>query len=397
MVNVNTYDYIVAGGGAAGLSFLWRIGQSSLRHRRILLLDKAPKLRNDRTWCFWTREPTSFDDIIAHRWDRMAYRDDRGERVDHLRSYQYQLLRGIDFYRHTQAALTDLPKLDIRYGNIQEVGEDQDGAFVIFEGEKIRASWVFNSCYAPPAHLNGQGPRAGLLQHFLGWTVRAEREVFDPHTPVLMDFREEQGDFAHFYYLLPFSSREALVELTFFSPSVLPKATYRDKLDAYLRRFYLLDRYEQLEEEYGVIPMQGGPVNTAPHPHVVRLGTLGGAVKPTTGYAFLRIQQQTRQIVQQMEAGQPPRPPAWRHDRFAFYDDLLLHILREQGHLGKAVFSRLFHHNPMDRILTFLNEQSNLAQEGLLFSTLPKRPFFQAIWALYGTTGTKTWIQPFPG
>lgn len=360
-------------------------------------MDKSPKLRNDRTWCFWTSAPTSFDDIIAHRWDRMAYRDERGERIDHLQSYQYQLLRGIDFYRHTQAALADFPGLDIRYGNIQEVGEDRNGPFVILEGEKIHASWIFNSCYTPPAQVDRQSPKAGLLQHFLGWTVRAEREVFDPHTPVLMDFQEEQGDFAHFYYLLPFSRREALVELTYFSPAVLPKATYRTKLEAYLRRVYSLDRYEQLEEEYGVIPMQGGPVDTNPHPHVVRLGTLGGAVKPTTGYAFLRIQEQTRQIVQLLEAGEPPKLPAWRHDRFAFYDDLLLYILREQGHMGKAIFSRLFHHNPMDRILTFLNEQSNLVQEGLLFSTLPKRPFFQAIWALYGTMGTKTWIQPFPG
>lgn len=360
-------------------------------------MDKAPKLRNDRTWCFWTSTPTDFDEIIAHRWKRLAFLSEDAERRENLRAYEYQLLRGIDFYRHTQAAFDRMPHLDIRYGTVQQVGEDEQGPFVVLDGAVIRANWVFNSCYTPPETVERRQVRPALLQHFLGWTIRTEHDRFDPTTPILMDFREAQGSFTHFYYLLPFSEREALVELTYFSPSVHPKESYRKKLAGYLSRYWSAESFETVDEEFGVIPMQGGLLPSSPQSKVIRLGTLGGAVKPTTGYAFLRIQEQTQMLVRQLEAGQAPRLPEWKHDRFAFYDDLLLYILHEQGRLGKAIFSRLFRHNPMDRILTFLNEDSHLIQEGLLFSTLPKWPFFRAIWGLYGTTGMKTWTQPLPG
>ncbi|NCC33692.1 MAG: FAD-dependent oxidoreductase, partial [Chloroflexia bacterium] len=52
------YDVIIAGGGAAGLSLAYQLINSPLRDYSILVIDKGNKQRNDRTWAFWTDQPT---------------------------------------------------------------------------------------------------------------------------------------------------------------------------------------------------------------------------------------------------------------------------------------------------------------------------------------------------
>jgi len=59
------YDFIIAGGGLAGLSLAWYLVHSRLRDSRILLLDKEPKQKNDRTWCYWSNRPGEFDSLAV--------------------------------------------------------------------------------------------------------------------------------------------------------------------------------------------------------------------------------------------------------------------------------------------------------------------------------------------
>ena len=53
---MQSFDFIIAGGGAAGLSLAYQLIHSPLRDRTILIVDKGAKNQNDRTWAFWTAE-----------------------------------------------------------------------------------------------------------------------------------------------------------------------------------------------------------------------------------------------------------------------------------------------------------------------------------------------------
>ena len=64
----NTYDYIIAGGGMAGLSLAFYLNQSSLRGKSILIIDRNAKNTNDRTWCFWEKGKSTFEEIIFKQW-----------------------------------------------------------------------------------------------------------------------------------------------------------------------------------------------------------------------------------------------------------------------------------------------------------------------------------------
>ena len=62
------YDFIVAGAGAAGRSFVYHLLKSPLRDSRVLLLDKEYKTADDRTWSFWETGEGPFEEIVHHRW-----------------------------------------------------------------------------------------------------------------------------------------------------------------------------------------------------------------------------------------------------------------------------------------------------------------------------------------
>jgi hypothetical protein len=70
---MNSYDYIIAGAGCAGLSLAYHISKSSLQNKSILLIDKASKTENDRTWCFWEKEPNLFENIVYRKWRKVDF------------------------------------------------------------------------------------------------------------------------------------------------------------------------------------------------------------------------------------------------------------------------------------------------------------------------------------
>ena len=99
---MNRYDYIVAGAGAAGLSLLTHlINSGQFSNKKILLVDRAPKNQNDRTWCFWEKDAGPFESIVYKSWSSMwFYGDDGSSKLHDISPYRYKMIRGIDFYQY---------------------------------------------------------------------------------------------------------------------------------------------------------------------------------------------------------------------------------------------------------------------------------------------------------
>ena len=99
------YDYILAGGGLAGLSLACHLVKSPLRDRSILIVDPDTKEHNDRTWSYWTRQPGLFDGAVTHTWDNLRFVGNGVETVVPLGEYRYKTIRGDDFYRFARQLL----------------------------------------------------------------------------------------------------------------------------------------------------------------------------------------------------------------------------------------------------------------------------------------------------
>lgn len=376
------YDLIIAGAGAAGLSLAYHLVGSGLADQRILLLDRAPKGLNDRTWCFWERGEGPFEAVLFRRWEKVWFHGEGFSRRLDLAPYTYKMLRGIDFYRFMADWIARQPNLTVRYGEIQRIEEIADGARVWLGGEALEARWVFSSLYQPPAQKPG---RYYLLQHFKGWVLEAVSPVFDASAATFMDFRVPQGGETRFAYVLPFDERRALVEYTVFSPNLLEPEQYDASLRQYLSQHLGLSwpltpdprppDYTILEQEFGVIPMTDIPFPMRQSPHVLHIGTAGGRTKASTGYTFRRIQEQSRRIAESLRMTGQPFYEVPHFNRYALFDSVLLDVLAHQRDSGKRVFSDLFHKNPPERVLRFLDEETTLAEDSAILSSVNRVAF----------------------
>lgn len=373
------YDYIIAGAGAAGLSLAYHLVQAGLRDKRILLLERAPKTLNDRTWSFWEVGESPFESVVFRKWNRVWFHGEGISRRLDIAPYAYKMIRGLDFYTFMQRWIAEQPNISLHYGEVTHLEEAPEGVQVEAGGQVFMGRWAFSSLYRP----GPKNPRYHyLLQHFKGWVVRTPRPAFDAGAATFMDFRLPQEGAVRFAYVLPFDTQTALVEYTLFSPELLPPDAYDAGLRAYLEGPLGLAQYEVLETEFGVIPMTDAPFARRPSPHVLNIGTAGGCTKASTGYTFRRIQQQSRRIAAALaQTGRPfYREPTF--NRHAYMDSVLLNVLVHRRSPGKQIFSDLFRKNPPQRVLRFLDEETSLLEDLQIMSSVDIPAFLRAALAV---------------
>lgn len=188
--------------------------------------------------------------------------------------------------------------------------------------------------------------------------------MFDPGRAVLMDFRTPQpARGVSFGYVLPVSDRYALVEYTEFSPRRLTDAGYDAALRGYADLLGLdLTALTVREVEDGVIPMTDAPFEGRPSPRVVRLGTAGGATRPSTGFTFSAMYRQADDVARALAAGRAPVPRPAYPRRHLWMDAVALRALDRGAVGGPEFFDRLFDRNPAQRVLRFLDGATTPAE-----------------------------------
>ncbi|MGI4871399.1 MAG: lycopene cyclase family protein [Janthinobacterium lividum] len=377
------YDYLLVGGGAAGLSLAYHLAQEPrLAAKRVLLIEPEPKDQNDRTWSFWADEPTLFDGLAVGEWSKIAFRTPSYAQVFDLGRYRYRTIRGLDFYQFVQQALAARLAQFTRLTSRVATLENTPGGVLARteDGQEFTARYAFDS--RPPA-IRPQPERFRyLLQHFVGWEIKTDHDVFDPAVVEFMDFRGAQHHEARFMYVLPFTPRRALVEYTLFSSQVLPKTEYEAAILDYLHHTLGLapGQYRRVAEEVGAIPMTDHPLPNKVGARIINLGTRGGRAKPSTGYAFRRIQAQSARLVAALAAtGRPPQNPTGDQWQFRLFDTLLLDIMQRRGETTRDIFQQLFERNPVARIFRFLDEKTSWADNLRVMNSVSAGPFLRSI------------------
>ncbi|MCS6820514.1 MAG: lycopene cyclase family protein [Microscillaceae bacterium] len=371
------YDYIFAGAGCAALSLVYKMNQlPEFQDKKILLIDKTPKNQNDRTWCFWTQEPTAFEKIVSKTWEKIYFHAPPFEKVIPTTPYRYQMIRSIDFYEFILKNLSKNPNITWLYGNISQLYSDKRAAYVQVEGNTYQTKWAFNSLFA---HQNPNPNKYHyLLQHFKGWLIETPQPTFNENIPTFMDFSIDQHHETRFMYILPHSPTRALVEFTLFSKKILTQEQYENQIQEYLKGKYHLTNFSILEKEFGIIPMTNMPFQQKHSPRIINIGTQGGYTKASTGYTFMNIQRKTDKILQNLIRKNQPffRQPLY--NRFRLYDATLLDVLARNRYEGKEIFRIMFEKHPLTRIFRFLDEQSHFWEELQIMASMPTFTFSKA-------------------
>ncbi|MEO5997282.1 MAG: lycopene cyclase family protein [Chitinophagaceae bacterium] len=370
------YDYIIAGAGAAGLSLLVRmITSGKFADKQILLLDKEPKNKNDRTWCFWEKGPGFFESIVYKSWSSLSIHRPGFSKQFDIEPYRYKMIRGIDFYNYCFALITSQKNITVLYGLVKDMYTDENETSLFLGDRKFTADYIFNSIIfdkPPPGKKE-----IYLLQHFKGWVIETSESIFKEEQATLMDFRVTQGKGTAFVYVMPFSSNSALVEYTMFSEQLLPDSDYDKNLRDYIDNQLHCKQYTITSEEWGIIPMTNHRFSTSKN-KIIHMGTVGGQTKASTGYTFRFIQKNAAAIVEALSTGSKQLNQQMSSGKYHFYDSVLLNVLATGKLAGDKIFTRLFQKNHPHTIFQFLDNESTLSQDLKLISTLPTIPFLRA-------------------
>lgn len=360
-------DFAILGGGAAGLSMFCHLHKSGLlENKQCLIIEPLKKTDHDRTWSFWERTPGPFEHIVHHRWSSIGIHNHQHSATYSLAPLEYKVIFSSDFYRYCNQLIDSLPNVQRIQQSATTLYTNKGAPHFTVGNQPYIADYAFSSLPKPLDYRKVTQPY--LDQHFRGWFIRTQKDCFDPNHATIMDFRTKQNEETRFFYVLPTTKREALVEIAIFSNQHLTSAHYDQLITDYLSTHWALtDNYEIYHTEQGVIPM-----TTYPYPyidgHLFNIGLGGGFARPSTGYTFYNLQRCCAEIVKAIKHNQKPSAKPWPK-RHLLYDATLLNILQKNTIPGEYLFPDLFAKNPTSRVLDFLNAETTLIHELQLMST----------------------------
>jgi lycopene beta-cyclase len=376
------YDYLFVGLGASNsLAIIALLKNNSFLGKKIAIIEQSEKNENDKTYCFWAQPNDNIvldlSTIISHRYDFLRVNQSL---LQNIENQPYHYIKSIDLYNYTleQVNLLGIPIFRDQVSNIFDAGAN----YVIQTNKgRVEAKYVFDS--RPPLNQTLGKNDIFLHQSFYGLHIRFSRDVFQKDAFDMMNFNVEQHNYTQFIYLLPFSSRDALIELTRFGAEKIDVNYAKEILHEQLINEY--GDYEVLGDEIGSIPMTTFVNKPNASKGIINMGASANLIKPSTGYAFKNMYDNAQRLAENIkklddtDTAKLIHPLKPSKKRFLFYDRLLLIILLRWPHEGKRIFSRLYKRQTIQTIFLFLDEKTSLFQEIKIFASLPVLPFLKAL------------------
>ncbi len=355
-MTLNTKDIVILGAGCAGLALAVGLANRGVaRARKIRVLEPRTDYQRDRTWCYWRTRPHAFEACVEKRWHQMQVRDQGKTALIASSAYTYDYLPADRYYNFALEQLRQHPNIEIHLGaHAREVRQAAGAVHIDTSLGRLDADLVFDSRPLLDERRDADNPL--MFQHFLGQHVRVDQAVFDPHRVMLMDFDVEQSGHVHFMYVLTLSATEALIESTWLSAQTLEATDYQKAIADYVQDRFNISNFEVLFEERGAIPLRA-PAGRVGQAGIIDIGTRGGCVRPSTGYAFLTIQRQAEHYAELVAHGQHPAGFKARTTWLELMDAALMRLLVHKPQELPALFLQLFERVPTDALIRFLSDE----------------------------------------
>lgn len=374
-------DILILGAGCAGTSLAHYLEDSGYAGK-VVLLDSRTRFDREQRWCSWAKLPKSFEPLVQKSWKKWTVCDENRSVTQTSTGFSYQQIFAPRFFAHFHSRWqTSETPITLNLGeNVERIEDKKQFAEVTTNCETWQAKLVFDARHQGSNNLKNieKTNKIYLHQTFLGWKIKFPRAVFDAETAVLMDFRTAQSNGVNFIYVLPYSDREALVESTSFNQNPTRMGDRLQTVMTYISENFG-DDYEITAEESGKLPMTTANLPTKLSNRIYAVGVAGGSARPSSGYAFHRIQRQAaeiaRAIVQNKEISPNVAPR-----KYNFFDTVFLEAIARNPQMGKDSLMRMFADVEPDALIRFLLDESSYSDDLALVRALPKMRFGKAAW-----------------
>ena len=374
------FDLVILGGGCAGLSLSMALAAQGRLCPSTLVIEARTEYTNDRTWCYWADRSALVPCQAQHRWQTMRVAHAGQSVLLDCGSTPYQMVAAQDFYAAAQALIDQQSNMALRLGT-SVVGEPSrsDAVWNIRTSSgNVTARSVVDTRPAQLPRRDG----ATLWQSFYGQEIECSAAVFDPSSLDLMNFLTPNASDVSFVYVLPVTATRALIEVTVFGATPLAPRELSARLDAAVAQRVVNAAFTLLRSEHGILPMGLTDSTRSAHSSCARVGVMAGGARPSTGYAFQRIQRWAGECAQALvSCGQPvghrPDPLPLR-----VMDQIFLDVLRADPSRGGAIFFSLFSRAHPARVIRFLSGTAGVIDSLAVVAAMPVLPFVRAALAM---------------
>ena len=350
------FDYIIIGGGCAGLSLAYELEtHEKLKDKTLAIIEPRQEYKKDKTWSFWKVASHNFDDCVKKSWENFSINIPGNTNHLECKNYPYQSIDSGLFYEKINNVLKENKNISF-LKDLKEINS--------------KNSFIFNSVPTiKKNHLN-------LWQHFCGVEIETKSDFFDEGIFNLMDFDCEQRESVHFFYTLPYSKNKALVETTWLSKmNDNSQKDYDKQIKDYIEKHLNLKNYKITYKEEGAIPLfyplyekEGNKIN---------IGTAGGMTRLSTGYTFLNIQEHSRYIRENIENIYNTKKYEISK-KYQFLDEIFLRVLAKHPEKMSNIFFKMFK-APPKTVIKFLSNKSNFFEDLTIIFKMPKWTFIRAL------------------
>ena len=350
------FDYIIIGGGCAGLSLAYELEIfEKLKNKTLAIIEPREEYKRDKTWSFWKVFNHNFEDCVKKSWDNFTINSPSQTKYIECKATPYQTIDSGIFYKKIISKLK-LNKNIYFFKNINEISQDN--------------SIIFNSVNETKEN------NSNLWQHFCGVEIETRNDFFDDEIFNLMDFACDQRNRVHFFYTLPFTKKNALIETTWISELTNKSLNdYEEQIDNYLSNHLNLRQCTINFKEKGAIPLFRQ--KNIKKKNVIQIGSAGGMTRLSTGYTFLNIQEQSKYIRENIE--NIKRAKLFEiNKKYDFLDKIFLKVLKNNSTEMGNVFYKMFESSPSS-VINFLSNKSNLYEDISIISKMPKWIFIKQL------------------
>tara|TARA_B100001057_G_scaffold9171_1_gene8403 strand:+ start:1024 stop:2091 length:1068 start_codon:yes stop_codon:yes gene_type:complete len=350
------FDYIIIGGGCAGLSLAYELEiHEKLKNKTLAIIEPRVEYKRDKTWSFWKMSSHNFEDCIKKSWSNFTV--NIPEFTNHLQceNYPYQSIDSGLFYKKINTKLKENKNIFF-FKDLKEIN--------------LKNSFIFNS--VPSIKKN----HSNIWQHFCGVEIETKNNFFDEEIFNLMDFDCEQRESVHFFYTLPFSKNKALIETTWLSKmNDNSQKDYDKQIKDYIENHLNLKDYKIIYKEEGAIPLFY-PSNKK-EKNKINIGTAGGMTRLSTGYTFLNIQEHSKYIRENIDNIFAIKKYEISK-KYQFLDEIFLRVLDKHPEKMSNIFFKMFKASPKT-VIKFLSNKSNFFEDLTIILKMPKLIFFKAL------------------
>ena len=350
------FDYIIIGGGCAGLSLAYELEiNDKLKEKTLAIIETREEYKRDKTWSFWKVYNHNFDDCVIKSWNNFTINSKDSSHELTNKKFPYQSIDSEKFYKKINSKLSLNPNVSF-FKNINEINS--------------KNSLIFNSVF------EGALDKSKLWQHFQGIEIETPKNIFDDEIINLMDFNCDQRNDVHFFYTLPFSKNKALIETTWLSNLEDQNLMDYDlQLENYIKNNLGIKNYKINFIEKGAIPLFYPSFNN--DDKTINIGSAGGMTRLSTGYTFLNIQEHSNYIMKNINKIEKIKKFSLGK-KYQRLDKIFLKVLKDYPERMPKIFFDMFK-TSSSTIIKFLSNKSNIFEDLLIILKMPKWIFLKKL------------------